>query len=231
MSYFEEDQIELSLRKQVYPYEYLDSKAKFEEGQLPPISNFYSTLSRESISNEDYAHAQTVWKEFNLENLGQYYDLYVLTDVLALTDVFENFQNTCLNYYGLDAAHFYTSLGLAWQVALEMTGVRLKLLIDIDMHLFIENGLRRGISMISHRHTEVNHIDVPDHDPYQPNCHVMYLATNNLYGWAMSHALPVDDFRWLNEDEITDLNINEITDDEDNGYILIYFSRLSERAT
>jgi hypothetical protein len=57
-----------------------------------------------------------------------------------------NFRNICLNYYGLDTAHFYTSPGLAWQAALKMTGVRLELLTDIDMYLFIEKGLREGIS-------------------------------------------------------------------------------------
>ena len=159
-------------------------------------------MSGECITEEDYAHAQTVWREFGLQNLGQYHDLYVLTDVLALADVFENFRDICLNYYGLDAVHFYTSPGLAWQAALKMTGVHLELLTDIDMHLFIEQGLRGGISTITHRHAKANNKDVPDYDPSQPSSHVTYLDANNLYGWAMSQALPVDGFRWLEDQEI-----------------------------
>ncbi|VDI59594.1 Hypothetical predicted protein [Mytilus galloprovincialis] len=108
----------------------------------------------------------------------------------------------CLNYYGLDAAHFYTSPGLAWQAALKMTGVKLELLTDIDMHLFIEKGLRGGISMISHRHAKANNKHVPSYDPKSTINHVMYLDANNLYGWAMSQALPVEGFRWLNDSEI-----------------------------
>ncbi|VDI38828.1 Hypothetical predicted protein [Mytilus galloprovincialis] len=177
-------------------------------------------LSGEGITTLDYAHAQHVWQLFNIQNLGQYHDLYVLSDVLALADVFENFREICLNYYGLDAAHFYTSPGLAWQAALKMTGVKLELLTDIDMHLFIEKGLRGGISMISHRHAKANNKHVPNYDQNQPINHVMYLDANNLYGWAMSQALPVEGFRWLNDSEIENLNIGDIADDSENGYIL-----------
>ncbi|CAG2215764.1 unnamed protein product [Mytilus edulis] len=219
-SQFEEEQIHLLLRKQVYPYEYFDSEAKFLESQLPPIEDFYSTLSGEGITTLDYAHAQHVWQLFNMQNLGQYHDLYVLSDVLALADVFENFREICLNYYGLDAAHFYTSPGLAWQAALKIKGVKLELLTDIDMHLFIEKGLRGGISMISHRHAKANNKHVPNYDPNQPINHVMYLDANNLYGWAMSQALPVEGFRWINDSEIENLNICDIADDSENGYIL-----------
>lgn len=219
-SYFEESKIDLLLRKQVYPYEYFDDESKFEQQQLPPISAFYSTLSGEGISDEDYTHAQTVWKIFNIQNLGQYHDLYVLTDVLALADVFENFRDICLNYYGLDAAHFYTSPGLAWQAALKMTGVRLELLTDIDMHLFIEKGLRGGISMICHRYAKANNKYMPKYDPSQESSHLAYLDANNLYGWGMSQALPVEEFRWLEDHEIEKLDVPEISDNDKNGYIL-----------
>ncbi|CAG2208295.1 unnamed protein product [Mytilus edulis] len=217
---FGEEQISLLLRKQVYPYEYFDSEAKFAETQLPPIEDFYSTLSGEGITTLDYAHAQQVWQLYNIQNLGQYHDLYVLSDVLALADVFENFREICLNYYGLDAAHFYTSPGLAWQAALKMTGVNLELLTDVDMHLFIEKGLRGGISTISQRHAKANNKDVPNYDENEPNSHVMYLDANNLYGWAMSQALPVKDFKWLDDCEIENLHISDIADENENGYIL-----------
>ncbi|CAG2200908.1 unnamed protein product [Mytilus edulis] len=219
-SHFGEEQIKLLLRKQVYPYEYFDSEAKFLETQLPPIEDFYSTLSGEGITTLDYAHAQHVWQLFNMQNLGQYHDLYVLSDVLALADVFENFREICINYYGLDAAHFYTSPGLAWKAALKITSVKLELLTDIDMHLFIEKGLRGGVSMISHRHAKANNKHVRNYDPNQPITHEMYLDANNLYGWAMSQALPVEGFRWLNDSEIENLNISDVEDDSKNGFIL-----------
>lgn len=112
------------------------------------------------------------------------------------------------------------SPGLAWQAALEMIGVRLKLLTDIDMHLFIEKGLRGGISIITHRHAKANNKYVPDYDSSQPSNHVTYLDANNLFGWEMSQALPVDEFRWLEDQEIESLNINSVSDDREDGFIL-----------
>ena len=93
--YVGDEKIKLLWRKHVYPYEYFDAESKFTEKQLPLIESFYSSLSGECITEEDYAHAQTVWREFGLQTLGQYHDLYVLIDVLALADVFEHFRNIC----------------------------------------------------------------------------------------------------------------------------------------
>ena len=96
-------------RKGVFPYEYIDTFNKFEETSLPPKNEFYSSLTTESISEEDYAHAQVVFKELKMRNLGDYHDFYLLTDVLLLADVFETFRSTCQAHYDLDAAHMYTS--------------------------------------------------------------------------------------------------------------------------
>jgi len=90
-SYFGDQNLSLLLRKQVYPYEYFDSVSRFDETKLPSKSAFHSTLAGEDITYASYTHAQTVWNEFQLTNHGEYHDLYVLTDVLALADVFETF--------------------------------------------------------------------------------------------------------------------------------------------
>ena len=85
---------------------------KFKETQLHPKEAFYSKLNMSDISNEDYEHAQKVWKGFDMKNLGEYHDLYLKTDVLLLSNVFETFRNDCMNTYKLDPVHFYTSPGL-----------------------------------------------------------------------------------------------------------------------
>lgn len=76
------DEAELLMRKGIYPYEYMDCFEKFEEKQLPPMKEFYSAISREDISEEDYLHANTVFTKFNMSCMGDYHDLYVNTDVL-----------------------------------------------------------------------------------------------------------------------------------------------------
>ena len=82
-------------------------------------------------------------------------------DILQLADVFQNFRCMCKRYYGLDCAHMLTVPGVAWQAALKMTGQSLELLTDIDVHMFIEEGIRGGISMISHRYAKANNKYLP----------------------------------------------------------------------
>jgi hypothetical protein len=215
----EADKVSLLLRKGVYPYDYMDSVEKFDKETLPPQECFYSVLNDEHISNADYDHATRIFETFSCQNMGDYHDLYVKSDVLLLANVFENFRNVCLKAYNLDPCHFYTSPGLAWQACLKMTEVELQLLTDPDMYLFIEEGLRGGISMISNRFSKANNPYVPDYDP-DYSSYVMYLDANNLYGWAMSQPLPTGEFDWLNEQEISNLDITQITDDSEEGYIL-----------
>ena len=81
---YSELQYNLLTRTGVYPYEYMSSWDKFEESQLPPIESFYSNLSMSNVSEDDYEHAQRVWKEFRIHNLGEYHDLYLRTDVILL---------------------------------------------------------------------------------------------------------------------------------------------------
>ena len=106
---YSELQYDLLTRKGIYPYEYMSSWDRFDEMQLPPLEAFYSKLSMSSISSNDYQHAQRVWKEFRIHNLGDYHDLYLRTDVVLLANVHEAFRETCLEHYKLDPAHFYTS--------------------------------------------------------------------------------------------------------------------------
>ena len=88
--------------KGVYPYDYMASFDKFIETQLPNKKDFYSKLLNENITDEQYRHAQNVWKTFYIKNMGQYHDLHSKSDVLLLADLFENFRKTCLQYYKLD---------------------------------------------------------------------------------------------------------------------------------
>ena len=101
------------LRKGVYPYEYMDSWEKFNENALPPKKDFYSNSNLEDISDEDYKHAQKVWDVFEIKNLGEYHDLYVQSDTLLLSDIFEDFRNMYYNKYELDPVYFVSAHGLA----------------------------------------------------------------------------------------------------------------------
>jgi len=190
----EEDKRRLLLKKGIYPYEYMDSFERFDETAMPDKEKLYSSLNGKGISDEEFAHAKEVWATFGCQNLGDYQDLYVVTDVLQLADVFENVRKVCQDRYGLDPANYYSAPGLSWDALLKKTGVELELLTDLDMHLFIERGMRGGISMVSKSHARANNPLVEGYNQEEPKNYITYLDANNLYVWAMSQPLPKSEF-------------------------------------
>ena len=66
----------------------------------------------EGISDKDYDYAKNVWNMFNMKNLGNYYNLFVRSDMLLLSDVFEEYRKTCIKEYELDSCHFLSAPGL-----------------------------------------------------------------------------------------------------------------------
>ena len=155
-----------------------------------------------------------------MKTMGDYHDLYLKTDVLLLAYVFKKFIKTCLNYYGLYPCHYFSSPGLSWDAMLKMTGVELELISDIDMHLFIEKGMRGGISYIGKRHSKANNKYMENFDSSEESMFIMYLDANNLYGWAMTQYLPYDGFKWLTKKEIDEFDLNLVKENSSMGYIL-----------
>ena len=146
---FKGKRLNLMSQKGVYPYDFMDSFEKFNQMELPNKDQFYSILNDQHITDDEYDHANKVWNTFMIKRMGLYHDLYLVSDVLLLTDVFENFRKTCMQYYKLDPCHYFTSLGLSWDAMLKMTNIKLELMTDIDMFQFIENGMRGGVSYIA----------------------------------------------------------------------------------
>lgn len=136
--------LDLLTDKGVYPYDYFDSFDKFRERQLPPKEAFYSRLTETDIDEEEYERAVEIWEHFGIRTLGQYHDLYLRTDVLLLTDIFENFRDLCLEYYKLDPAHYFTLPNYAWDAMLLKTDIRIKPITDQEMYEMVERGLRGG---------------------------------------------------------------------------------------
>jgi len=183
--YYSEENLELLLRKGIFPYDWFNNYSKLDENALPPKEEFYSKLGLESISDEDYVHAQKVWKEFNCKKFREYHDLYMGLDVLQLAEVFENVQDVCQKNYKLDPAWYCTAPGLAWDALLKKTGVKLELLTDPNMLLFFEARTRGGISICSNRYGKANNPYMKgSYNPKEANKYLGYFDANNLYGYA-----------------------------------------------
>ena len=214
---FQGEQLSLMKKKGVYPYDYMSCFEKFQDSRLPKKEDFFSVMNNEHITDEEYQHAQNVWNEFGLSSMGGYHDLYLKSDILLLTDVFENFRKACQQYYELDPAHYFTTPGLSWDAMLKMTKTKLELMSDVDMFLFIEKGMRGGISYITNRYGKANNKYMKNYNPEEASKYIMYLDANNLYGWAMSQYLPTGGFKWLTEKEV---DLSKFDDESEKGLIL-----------
>ena len=134
------------------------------------------------------------------------YDLYVQKDTLLLADVYENFRNMCVGKHQLDPVYFVSAPGLVWQACLRKTGVKLELLTDTDMLLMVEKGTRDGICQATHRYAKANNKYMKNYNKNIESSYIQYLDANNLYGWAMSQKLPVNDFKWVKQEELSKFN-------------------------
>nr|XP_036673678.1 probable DNA polymerase [Drosophila suzukii] len=210
--------------KGIFPYSYLNSFERLSDTQLPSRENFYNQLTDRHRSEESYQHAQNVWNAFECTNLLDYLLLCLKVDVLLLGDVFENFRKVCKKIYNLDPCQYYTTPGLSWDAMLKTTKIELELLTDIDMYNFIKKGIRGGLVQCSKRHSIANNKYINnDYDCEKKSNYIVYLDVNNLYGYAMSQAIPHKNFKWLEKTEegnFENFDLSTCVDDQSIGYIL-----------
>ena len=222
--YFKDDeQFKLMIKKGIYPYDFIDNYNKMYTTILPTQDKFYSKLNESECDDKDYLTAQIVWDKFKCEKFLDYHNIYLISDVLLLNDVWENFRKTCFKIYGLDTSYYYTSPGLSWDAFLkhkhdETKGnFYIELLTNQDMYLFYESGIRGGLSQITKRYAKANNKYMSNYNNEKMDEYILYLDANNLYGYAMSQHLPQKDFKWNNQ-SWNDEKILNISDDNKIGY-------------
>ena len=136
--------------------------------------------------------------------------LYLLCDVLHLSDIFESFRDQCVDYFQLDPAHYFSGPHFTYDAFLRHSGIQLELLTDVNQYFFLEKGIRGGLSMVAKRYSKANNPHVLGYDSSRPAVYIIDLDSNNLYGKAMQDYLPYGGFRWMNQEELTLENIMNI---------------------
>lgn len=206
--------------KAVLPYDYLDCMDKLAIDELPPRDTFYNRLTEKELDAESHRRAQNIWHVFQCRTLKDYLELYVTLDVLLLAAVFETYRESTFRHFKLDPAHYVSSPSLCFDAMLKLTEVNLDVLRDTEMYLFFTKSIRGGMSGSSVRYAAANNDLLENYDPEKQVSHIMSFDANNLYGHSLSMPLPMSDFRWLEREEIADLDIESHPRTDPIGYFL-----------
>lgn len=182
---------DLLKRKGVFPYHLIRSLNDYS--QIFPTRDDFP-----EISNADYDYAKRIYEEFQCNNLGEYSDLYLKTDVMILTDIFEKLRDDCLSAetYMLDPAQYLSAPSLSWDAMLKCTSAKIELISDLSMLAFVKRGVRGGVCQVSRRQAVAhNHYLEPMNDDQEQN-YLIYLDKVNLYGSAMTGKMPSGNYKW-----------------------------------
>ena len=135
-----------------------------------------------------------------------------------MADIFEYFRKNCMVSHVLDPAWYYSMPGYIWDAMMKFTTCRLDILRDTDQIMFVEQGIRKGISVCVNRYSEANKKYMPTYDSTIPPNYLLYVDINNLYGKAMSELLPYGGFTW--ETNVENFDVMSVPDESSVGYIL-----------
>ena len=196
-------------KKLAYPYEYFNS---IDDNQKP-VNNlkkehFFSKLKNKCPYDEEVERTMDIIKRFNIKNGEELTEIYLKSDVLLLTCVFEKFIKVSVGEFRINPLYCVSLPGYTWQCGLKYTGINLQTLEDKDMILLLENNILGGISSImSDRYVKSS-----------ATKKILYIDANNLYGHSISEPLPYDEIKFDNNVELE--NILNTPDDSDIGYFI-----------
>ena len=156
-----------------------------------------------------------IFNKFN-----DFHNHYLKRDVLLLVDVFETFISTSLKYYNLDPCHYFNAPGLSWNAMLKMTKIKLEKISVSDKYIFIEKGMRGGISYTNKRFSKANNEYCWDYDNEKTKTYITYLDMNNFYGYTASQYLPHANFKWVNNKNEIEQKLMKIKNNSWSGYML-----------
>ena len=223
----------------------MDCVEKFRETSLPPKEAFYSSLTEQNITDQQYQHAQNVWESFGCQNLGD----YVRLDMALLADVVEETRRILYQKYELDISHYFSLPMIANDALFKHTQEKIDLLYTPDVHLWVEDMIRGGFCGAGGtRISQANNKYMgKDYNPEEESSYILYIDANNLCkdnfiqiftfflgyscfflfldGWAMSQNLPTRNIEWVSDENVALVNQNarefimEIPEDNEVGYM------------
>ena len=218
---YTDEQIELALLKNAYPYLWFTDFEKFYKplGELTALfdGNKYEWFTEKADDEykEKFAKKRDIYyqviKSFKFETVRDYAELYVSMDVLQLTDILVFIRNVYKEVHKLDMFQFYGLPGYTWaafQYHIKDIEWKPELFCDGEMNkiCFFLQAVRGGCSGIMLRYSKANNELIHDYDRGRDRTYLLYFDANNLYGWSMSQDLPYANFEWVSQLSIAEMN-------------------------
>ena len=133
-----EDKFEMVNKKlENFPYDYLKTEKLLEEN-LPDKKEFYNKMTLSHISNVDYNAVKKFYKDMNFENLKEYLQCYLTSDITLLADVFLNFGNIIFDNYELDCCKYISAPSLSKDASLKYSKAKIENIMDIDVLILLK---------------------------------------------------------------------------------------------
>ena len=208
----------LTSQKGNFPFSYLNSVEKLSEKELPRINAFYNELRESKISLKDYENSVKIFNLCRCNTLSDYLEIYCLSDVLFLADIFLHWREVMFENYELDVVQYLTLSSYSLDSMLlskykENPDFKLGLIDDEELYIKIVNNIRGGFCTLLKHHAEFKNVATMMSEMSESNLQnlnntmsdALYLDINSQYATAMTEKLPVGNFRKLFTYQMKDL--------------------------
>ena len=184
--------------KQIFPYNYISTVARFDEKKFPDKDHFNNDLG-DGIDEEAYNSAKSFFDE-KFATIGEWNKYYVTMDVLCAIDVLISMRNYLFKIVGLDLLSAYSLPDLALNgLLLDQLGKQeLKLVSSPDMYDAFLKATKGGISWAALRHHNIP-------EKRREKEHLLYLDLKSSYPHAFTYPLPVGEWKYIDINEPTSL--------------------------
>ena len=200
---------DLFKRKLAYPYENCNNIESYYKPLKLGREDYFSNLKQSYPDFEEIIRTQAIIVKNKITNLKELTMLYLKKDVLLLTDIFQNYIDTCKKAYGINPLYSYSTPSFTWKAVLKMTGVKLDYITDDKLRLLLENNMRGGpSSCMGSRYVK------------RGERKIVYEDMNNLYGWSMSRYLPTGDFREIKVRRSNLITILRTPNNYEHGFLI-----------
>ena len=190
-----------------FPYNYV-RKDTLDEKNLPDKSEFYNILTMKHISDEEYKNVKEFYKQMKFKNIREYLTCYLQTDILLLSDVFENVRNMIFDKYQLDPVKYISSPGLTKNCCLKYTNAKIETIQDVSIYNFVKNSVQGGLSDSINSYVKLDN----------ENQTIGYIDVNSMYPHSLRKKIPVGQYKFIDIDKFDETKYSE--DSDYNCFIL-----------